>query len=210
MLICIISGSVGIPFPPPPLQTDTGCSFPALDHQQTKQWVHPVLSSDRYFLQFCAPWNISHLCGIHLLTDQWSEFFHTQYLAACSLSIQESWKISKVVCQSSLLSLARKKRLVEMLGFFKTVWKWEQLFGLTTNFLSKKGVWFVCLTQQLSLQLHPRAPNSVVNHAWIGKKPKKMIVILDTRSGLLGLYNGKKKGKKSLVLWKLHSCHQKC
>lgn len=65
--------------------------------------------------------------------------------------------------------------------------------GVTTNFLSKEGVWFVCLTQQRFLQLQPW--NSVVNHALIGKKPKKMVVILDTMCGLLGLNNARKKGK---------------
>lgn len=44
-----------------------------------------------------------------------------------------------------------------MLGFFKTFSEWGGLFGLTTNFLSKEGVWFACLTQQLSLQLEPSA-----------------------------------------------------
>lgn len=29
-----------------------------LHYLQTKQWIHPALPSDRYFLQFCAPWNI--------------------------------------------------------------------------------------------------------------------------------------------------------
>lgn len=61
-------------------------------------------------LQFCTPTTSSHLCGISiLLTEQRFEFSCTQYPAACPLWIGlESWKISKVLCQSSSLSLAQK------------------------------------------------------------------------------------------------------
>ena len=106
-----------------------------------------------------------------------------------------------MVCQSSLFALAQKRRVVKRLGFFKTASEWGRLFGLTTNFVSKEGVWFACLTQQLSLQLEPSVAvlNSVMKHAQTGKKPKKMTVILNTRNGLLqDLYKGEK--KKLLVL----------
>lgn len=48
-----------------------------------------------------------------------------------------------------------KERIVEMLGIFKTASERGRLFGLAANLLLKEGIWFACLTQQLSLQLEP-------------------------------------------------------
>lgn len=148
-----------------------------------------------------------HLCGRStLLIEQKFGFSLAQYLAACSLWIHlESWKVSKVLCQSSLLFLAQKKRVVEPVRFFKTFSEWERLFGLTTKFLSKeRGM--VCLLDTATRAKCSVVLNSVMKHALAGKKPRKITVILNTRSCLLqDLYNGKK--KKSLMLWKFLNIH---
>lgn len=146
-------------------------------------WITSRPSSELilYYLQigaFCSS-VLYELSLISVVSIHWSEICIFPYtVSSCLFPLQKSWKISKVVCQSSLLSLACWD-----VGFLSNSLR----LGITANFLSKEGIWLVCLTQQPFLQLQPRAWNSVVSHAWIGKKPKKMIVILNTVCGLLGL-----------------------